>query len=57
VTVDFDGSSVDDLLTDLYGTRGSRAGLGIDLMSAGVEYADYGDNIPERLGIPSTTRG
>jgi hypothetical protein len=57
VTVDFDGSNVDDLLTDLYGTRGSRAGLGIDLTSAAVEYDDYGDNLPERLGIPSTTRG
>jgi hypothetical protein len=51
---DFDGSSVDDLLTDVYGARGSRAALGVDLREARLEYDDYGDNVPDLLGIPAS---
>ena len=54
VTVDFGGTSVDDLLTDLYGIRGGSAALGIDLKAAAAEYDGYGDNVPGLLGIPST---
>jgi hypothetical protein len=53
VTVDFGGTSVDDLLTDLYGSRGGSAALGIDVKGAAAEYDDYGDNVPGLLGIPS----
>ena len=42
-----------DLLTDLYGIRGSSAALGIDLKAAAAEYDDYGDNVPSLLGIPT----
>lgn len=57
VTVDFGGTSVDDLLTDLYGIRGGSAALGIDLKADAAEYDDYGDNVPGLLGIPSTHQG
>jgi hypothetical protein len=53
VTVDFDGTRVDELLTDAYGTRGGSAALGVDLTTAATEFDDYGDNVPDLLGIPS----
>ena len=53
VQVDFHGTSVDDLLTDTYGRRGSNAALGVDLPTATLEFDDYGDNVPDRLGIPT----
>lgn len=55
VPFDFHGSSVDDILTDLYGARGSTAALGVDLRAGAVEFDDYRDNVPDLLGIP--TRG
>lgn len=55
VPFDFHGSSVDDILTDLYGARGSTAALGVDLRTGAVEFDDYRDNVPDLLGIP--TRG
>jgi hypothetical protein len=51
--VGFAGSSVDDLLTDMYGARGAMAALGVDLRTATVEFDDYGDNVPDLLGIPT----
>ncbi|WP_432830816.1 hypothetical protein [Dactylosporangium sp. CA-092794] len=53
VEVDFDGSCVDDLLTDAYGTRGSSAALGVDLHTGAVDFDDFGDNVPDLLGIPA----
>ena len=53
VAVDFDGTSVNDLLTDIYGARGSQAALGVDLRTATLEFDDYGDNVPDLLGIPT----
>jgi hypothetical protein len=50
--VDFDASSVDDVLTDLYGPCGSHAALGVDLRERVLEFDDYGDNVPALLGIP-----
>lgn len=55
--VDFDGSAVDDLLTDLYGTRGPRAALGVDLREQTMEFDTYGDNVPALLGIPPSPCG
>jgi hypothetical protein len=54
VPVDFDGTSVDDLLTDMYGARGAMAALGVDLRTAVVEFDDYADNVAGFLGIPAT---
>ena len=51
--VDFDGTSVDDLLTDMYGARGAVAALGVDLRTGALEFDDYGDNVPDLLGIPT----
>jgi len=51
VEVDFDGTRVDDLLTHMYGARGRMAALGVDLRTARLEFDDYADNVPERLGI------
>lgn len=53
VPFDFEGSSVDDLLTDMYGARGAMAALGVDLREATLEFDDYGDNVPDTLGIPT----
>lgn len=53
VPVDFDGSSVDDVLTDLYGACGLQAALGVDLREATLEFDTYGDNVPALLGIPA----
>jgi hypothetical protein len=52
VAVDFDGTCIDDLLTDMYGARGARAALGVDLRTATLTFDDYGDNVPDLLGIP-----
>lgn len=52
VPFDFRGSSVDDILTDLYGARGSTAALGVDLRTGVLEFDDYQDNVPDLLGIP-----
>lgn len=51
--LDLDRSSVDDLLTDLYGARGARAALGVDLRTSRLEFDDYGDTVPALLGIPA----
>lgn len=53
VEVDFDGTCVDDLLTDLYGARGSMAAVGVDLRTATATCDDYSDTIPGLLGIPT----
>jgi hypothetical protein len=53
VPFDFEGSSVDDILTDMYGARGSMAGLGVDLHEGTLEFDDYADNVPDLLGIPA----
>jgi hypothetical protein len=53
VPFDFDGCSVDDILTDLYGARGSTAALGVDLRTGALEFDDYHDNVPDLLGIPT----
>ena len=53
VPVDFHGSGVDELLTDMYGARGPMAALGVDLRTARLEFDDYADNVPDRLGIPA----
>jgi len=50
----FDGSSVDDRLTDMYGARGSRAALGVDLRDGALAFDDYGENVPALLGIPTS---
>ena len=51
VPFDFDGSSVDDLLTDMYGARGSTAALRVDLRTGVLDFDDYRDNV--LLGIPT----
>ncbi len=51
--VDFHGCGVDDLLTDMYGARGSMAALGVDLRDGTLEFDDYADNVPDLLGIPA----
>jgi hypothetical protein len=56
VPFDFWGSSVDDILTDMYGARGSNAALGVDLREDMLEFDDYGDNMPGMLGIPPEHR-
>jgi hypothetical protein len=53
VPVDFHGCGVDDLLTDMYGARGSMAALGVDLRDATLEFDDYADNVADLLGIPA----
>jgi len=53
VAVGFAGSSVDDLLTDMYGARGAMAALGVDLRTGALEFDDYGDNVADLLGIPT----
>jgi hypothetical protein len=53
VPFDFEGSSVDDLLTDLYGACGSRAALGVDLREQTLAFDDDGDDVPALLGIPT----
>ncbi len=52
VDVDFDGTCVEDLLTDMYGACGGSAAVGVDLRTETVEFDDYGDNVPDLLGIP-----
>lgn len=54
VPVDFHGSGVDDLLTDMYGARGPMAALGVDLRARTLEFDDYADNVPDLLGIPAS---
>jgi hypothetical protein len=54
VPVDFHGSGVDDLLTDMYGVRGAMAALGVDLRAGTLEFDDYADNVPDLLGIPAS---
>lgn len=56
VRFDFDGSAVDDLLTDLYGTCGLWAALGVDLHEDTLEFDTDGDNVPALLGIPPSQR-
>jgi hypothetical protein len=53
VPVDFHGSGVDELLTDMYGACGPMAALGVDLRNASLEFDDYADNVPDLLGIPA----
>ena len=52
VDVDFDHTCVEDLLTDIYGACGASAAVGVDLRTETVEFDDYGDHIPDLLGIP-----
>ena len=52
--ISFTGSSVDDRLTDMYGARGSLAALGVDLREGTLEFDDYGENVPDLLGIPTS---
>lgn len=56
VPFDFWASSVDDILTDMYGARGSTAALGVDLREDILEFDDYADNVPDLLGIPREHR-
>ena len=51
--IDFDGTSVDDLLTDMYGACGPVAALGVDLRTDVLEFNDYADNVPNLLSIPT----
>jgi hypothetical protein len=37
----------------MYGARGGSAALGVDLRTATVQFDDYGDNVPDLLGIPA----
>ena len=52
--VDFHGSRVDELLTDMYGARGPMAALGVDLRAGTLSFDDYADNVPDLLGIPAS---
>jgi len=54
VPIDFDGTNVDDLLTDRYGACGVGAALGVDLHAATLEFDNYGGDVLSSLGIPPT---
>lgn len=53
VALDLDGTCVGDLLATMYGARGATNALGVDLRTGTLAFDDDGDNVPQRLGIPT----